>query len=194
MRFDADSGWFPDLRHCPSPNFSTRPAGAGRTALRDIDLIVIHGISLPPGRFLGDAVERLFQNRLDANAHPYFAGIADLRVSAHFLVRRNGALVQCVSLYDRAWHAGRSSFDGRADCNDFSVGIEVEGTDADPCNAFQFARLVKLTKAVMREIGLRDAQRVVGHVDVAPGRKTDPGPNFPWEAFRGALDAGSGKA
>lgn len=191
MRFDAHSGWFPDLRHCPSSNCSTRPAGAGRAALRDINLIVIHGISLPPGRFQGDAVERLFQNRLDPHAHPSFVGIADLKVSAHFLVRRNGALVQCVSLYDRAWHAGRSRFDGRADCNDFSVGIEVEGTDAEPCNAFQLARLTKLTKAVMLEIGLSDTRRVVGHVDVAPGRKTDPGPNFPWDAFRAALDAQS---
>lgn len=187
MRFDHETGWYPDLRLCPSPNFDRRPAGTGPAAVADIDLIVIHGISLPPGRFTGQDVERLFSNTLPTDAHPFYQGLVGLRVSAHFLVRRTGAVVQFVSLYDRAWHAGRSAFAGRSDCNDFSVGIEVEGSDEDPYTEAQFERLVWLTRDVMGRLGLSEPSRVVGHVDVAPGRKSDPGPIFDWKRFRSRL-------
>lgn len=187
MRYDTQSGWYPDLRRCPSPNHNVRPGGAGPAALADVDLIVIHGISLPPGIFCGPDVERLFTNTLPVDAHPYYRGLAGLHVSAHFLVRRTGAVTQFVSLHDRAWHAGASQFAGRTDCNDFSVGIEVEGADEDPYTPVQFERLVWLTRDVMSRIGLSDVHRVVGHVDIAPGRKTDPGPFFEWDRFRNRL-------
>jgi len=151
------------------------------------ELVVIHGISLPPGEYGGEYVEALFTNRLDPAGHPYFAQIAHLRVSSHLYVRRDGEIVQFVSLFDRAWHAGESEFRGRTRCNDFSVGIEVEGTDEDPYAPEQFDRLVELTAAVMHAIDLDDLSRVVGHVDIAPHRKTDPGPLFEWARFRSAI-------
>jgi AmpD protein len=163
-----------------SPNFDERPVGAA------ISLIVLHGISLPPSRFGGDGVARLFTNTLDAGAHPFYAAIAHLRVSAHFYIRRDGALVQFVSCADRAWHAGASSWRGRERCNDFSVGVELEGADAVRYTPAQYAVLAQLVKALKRSYPIRD---VVGHSDVAPGRKTDPGPAFDWPRFRRRLAA-----
>ena len=154
-----------------SPNCDDRPNDT------PISLLVVHGISLPPGRFGGDAIERLFTNRLDPRSHPYFATIAALRVSAHFLVRRDGALVQFVPCARRAWHAGESSWRGRARCNDFSIGIELEGTDARPYAPAQYRCLARLVRALARRYPIAD---VVGHADIAPGRTTDPGAAFDW--------------
>ncbi len=138
---------------------------------------MIHAISLPPGQFGGDAIERLFTNRLDPAAHPYYATIEGLRVSAHFLVRRDGGLIQFVPCGQRAWHAGASSWKGRHRCNDFSVGIELEGGDEHPFEAVQYAVLARLIAALRRRYPIAD---IAGHADVAPGRKTDPGPHFDW--------------
>ncbi len=143
-----------------------------------VTLAVIHNISLPPGEFGGDAIARLFTNALDPAAHPYFAGIAHLKVSAHFLIRRDGALVQFVPCHLRAWHAGVSSWRGRESCNDFSIGIELEGTDERPYTAKQYARLARVLSSARRMHPITD---VVGHRDIAPGRKTDPGPAFDWD-------------
>lgn len=155
------------MRVVDSPNQDERPAGVA------ISLVVLHSISLPPGEYGGDAIERLFTNRLDPAAHPYFREIAHLRVSSHYLVRRDGELVQFVPVERRAWHAGVSSWRGRSRCNDFSVGIELEGTDAAPFEDAQYATLV----ALIARLGLRD---LAAHSDVAPGRKTDPGARFDW--------------
>ena len=162
-------------RQIPSPNQDARPAGA------EIALIVVHGISLPPGNFTGDHVERLFTNRLDPNAHPYFATIAALRVSAHFLIRRDGELLQFVSCAARAWHAGASSWRERSGCNDFSIGIELEGADDVPYASAQYAVLGRLIRALGVRYAIED---IVGHSDIAPGRKTDPGPAFDWSRLR----------
>jgi AmpD protein len=158
-----------------SPNCDARPAGAR------ISLIVLHGISLPPGEFGGPWIVELFTNRLPPAAHPYFAQIADQRVSAHFLIRRDGSLAQFVPCALRAWHAGASSWRGRELCNDYSIGIELEGADDVPYTDPQYATLAALTRALRRRYRIRD---VAGHCDVAPGRKTDPGPAFDWERFR----------
>jgi len=166
------SGHVAAARQAPSPNFDARPAGT------DVTLVVIHGISLPPGVFGGDGVVRLFTNTLDATAHPYYASIAQLRVSAHFFIRRRGELLQFVSCDDRAWHAGVSSWGGRGRCNDYSIGIELEGADATPYSSAQYERLAGLLAALKRRYPLEAA---VGHSDVAPGRKTDPGPAFDWD-------------
>ncbi len=155
-----------------SPNRDSRPV---RTP---VSLVVIHGISLPPGAFGGDAVARLFTNTLDAAAHPYYASIAHLRVSAHFFIRRDGALVQFVSCNDRAWHAGVSSWHGRERCNDFSIGVELEGTDQRPYASAQYMTLARLLAAIKARYPIEAA---VGHSDIAPGRKTDPGPAFDWD-------------
>jgi AmpD protein len=155
----------------PSPNRDHRPGNEVPT------LVVIHGISLPPGVFGGDAIERLFTNRLDPAAHPDYAAIANLRVSAHLLVRRDGALIQFVPCSERAWHAGLSTWEGRTRCNDFSVGIELEGADDVPYTSAQYAMLARLLKALRRRYPITAA---VGHSHVAPGRKTDPGPAFDW--------------
>ncbi|MGE5088713.1 MAG: 1,6-anhydro-N-acetylmuramyl-L-alanine amidase AmpD [Candidatus Levyibacteriota bacterium] len=156
----------------PSPNCDPRPDGCA------VALIVVHGISLPPGEFGGDAILQLFTNRLDPAAHPYYAATANLRVSAHFLVRRDGALLQFVPCARRAWHAGTSSWRGRERCNDYSIGIELEGTDTAPYAGAQYAMLARLVKALRRRYPIED---VTGHSDIAPGRKTDPGPAFDWE-------------
>ena len=142
-----------------------------------IDVIVVHGISLPPGKFGGEAIARLFTNTLDPTAHPSFAAIAQLRVSAHFQIRRDGELVQFVGCNERAWHAGVSSWKGRERCNDFSIGIELEGTDAQAYAAAQYTMLARLVRALKRIYPIAD---LVGHSDIAPGRKTDPGPAFDW--------------
>lgn len=168
--FDS-AGWHAHARRVASPNFDARPDGA------TVDLVVVHNISLPPGVFSGDAVIALFSNTLDWEAHPYYAGIRGLRVSSHFLIRRDGELIQFVPCGARAWHAGLSSWRGRERCNDFSVGIELEGSDDTPFDATQYATLTALLD------DLRDAYPVTGiagHSDIAPGRKTDPGPYFDW--------------
>jgi len=170
VRIDA-AGYAHPARLAGSPNCDARPPGVV------VSLVVIHGISLPPGEFGGPGVEQLFTNALDPAAHPFYAGIATLRVSAHFLVRRDGEIIQFVSCNDRAWHAGASSWHGRDRCNDFSVGIELEGTDTSPYGQAQYRRLADLLRALGRRYPLTAA---VGHSDIAPGRKTDPGPAFDW--------------
>ncbi len=176
-------GRFPWARHLDSPNQNERPAGT------TIDLLVIHNISLPPGEFGGPWIEQLFLNQLDPEAHPSFASLAALRVSAHCLIRRNGELIQFVDFYRRAWHAGVSSFEGREQCNDYSIGIELEGTDHDPYTMVQYCRLANTTWALQQAFpGITD-QRIVGHDIIAPERKTDPGPAFDWTRYRQALNA-----
>ncbi|OYW64357.1 MAG: N-acetylmuramoyl-L-alanine amidase [Hydrogenophilales bacterium 12-64-13] len=166
-----DAGWYAPAHRMPSPNCDDRPPGAG------VELIVIHNISLPPGVFTGDAVIALFTNRLDWDAHPYFQGIRGLQVSAHFFIRRDGTLIQFVPCGLRAWHAGASSWRGRERCNDFSVGIELEGSDEASFTDTQYARLQTLIDALKQRYPIQD---VAGHSDIAPGRKTDPGPLFDW--------------
>jgi len=175
-----DAGRLPAARFRASPNFDERPAGDA------ITLLVVHGISLPPGCFRGDAVTDFFLNRLDCSAHPYFAGLGMLRVSSHFFIRRRGELVQFVACSQRAWHAGASSWQGRARCNDFSIGIELEGTDATPFTQPQYRTLARLTRVLQGAYPIRD---IVGHADIAPGRKTDPGPHFDWVHYRALIAA-----
>ena len=168
---DWDGGWLREARHCPSPNFGPRPAGAAN------DLLVVHSISLPPGQYGGPEVEQLFTNRLDWDAHPYFGQIRGLEVSSHFFIRRDGGLVQFVDTFERAWHAGRSCWRGRENCNDDSVGIELEGLEGDTFEPAQYRRLVRL----MAQLALRHPLRhVAGHEHIAPGRKLDPGTGFDW--------------
>ncbi len=167
----AADGWLAGARRVPSPNCDSRPPGAR------VSLAVLHAISLPRGRYGGDAIERLFTNRLDPSAHPSFAGLAGLRVSSHFLVRRGGELVQFVPLAARAWHAGASRWRGRERCNDFSVGIELEGTDNGEFADAQYEVLLMLFKRLQELLPVR---QVAGHSDVAPGRKNDPGARFDW--------------
>ena len=164
-----------------SPNCDARPDPA------DISLLVVHAISLPPDEFGGRWVEDFFTNRLDISAHPYFATISSLKVSAHFFIDRRGRLTQFVPLHRRAWHAGVSSWQGRERCNDFSIGIELEGCDTKPFTLRQYARLARLARALMRLYPAIKPARVVGHSDIAPGRKTDPGPHFDWARFRREL-------
>ena len=168
-------GWLPATRRIPSPNCDERPAD------EEVRLVVIHAISLPPEEFGGPGIIRLFTNCLDPQAHPYFRGIQDLRVSAHFLVRRDGELIQFVPCSWRAWHAGASNWLGRENCNDFSIGIELEGCDRLPFEDAQYLTLNHLL-ADLRRLYLLEA--VVGHSDIAPGRKTDPGPCFDWNRVR----------
>jgi AmpD protein len=163
--------WLEGTRRVASPNCDERPAGA------EISLLLLHSISLPPGEYGGDAIERLFTNRLAPHEHPYFREIASLKVSSHFLVRRDGALLQFVPLERRAWHAGASSWRGRSRCNDFSVGVELEGTDESPFADAQYQVLILLIRKLKQILPLRD---IAAHSDVAPGRKTDPGACFHW--------------
>jgi len=178
IALDITSGWLQGVRRVPSPNCDQRPAGTG------IELLVIHGISLPPGEFGGEAVDALFTNTLDPQGHPYYREIAGLRVSAHLLIDRDGAITQYVSLHDRAWHAGVSCFRGREACNDFSIGIELEGCDELPYTDAQYQRLASITCLLQRHFPLLDGENIVGHCDIAPGRKTDPGPVFDWNHYR----------
>ncbi len=181
LSLDRDKEWILEARRCPSPNCDSRPDGCA------IDTVVIHGISLPPGEFGGAEVEALFCNRLDPSAHPYFSEISHLEVSAHLFIRRDGSLVQFVPLSQRAWHAGESEFCGRTRCNDFSVGIELEGTDEDLYEDAQYVRLLSILKLLMQTWPGITPDRIVGHSDIAPGRKTDPGPAFDWARVRRAL-------
>lgn len=183
LSLDSTGNWFDDARRVPSPNFDARPSGCG------IDLIVVHGISLPPGEFGGPHIERLFCNRLDPHAHDYFRAVAAVKVSAHLLIRRGGDLVQFVALSERAWHAGESRFGDRVRCNDFSIGIELEGTDCTPYEDAQYERLGGVCLAIMRRWPAIGPDRIVGHSDIAPDRKTDPGPAFDWPRLNDLLGA-----
>ncbi len=176
MKLDAQ-GWLSGAQHLPSPNFDARPG-------TEISLLVIHNISLPPGEFGGDGVPRLFTNTLDFTTHPYYQTIDGLKVSAHFFIRRDGHIIQFVSCLQRAWHAGVSNWQGRERCNDFSIGIELEGTDFVPYTDAQYIALQDLTLA-LRHVVLQDLTpnqplMIAGHSDIAPQRKTDPGPFFDW--------------
>lgn len=174
MRIDASGQWLQGVRRVPSPNRDARPGGA------EVDLIVVHGISLPPGEYGGGHVERLFCNRLVPGAHPYFRAICGLRVSAHLLIERDARVTQFVPFGERAWHAGESAFMGRPACNDYSIGIELEGTDTEPYADVQYRKLAEICALLMRSFPAITPARIVGHADVAPGRKTDPGPAFDW--------------
>jgi AmpD protein len=174
----SDEGIAQGVRFIASPNYDERPGGTG------IELLVIHAISMPPGEFGGGGIEALFLNRLDPQAHPYYRSVAGLRVSAHFLVRRDGALLQFVRCVDRAWHAGESRWRGRERCNDYSVGIELEGTDDVLFEPAQYERLAELTRALCSRYPIADIR---GHSDVSPGRKTDPGPHFDWQRYRASV-------
>ncbi|SDS63532.1 AmpD protein [Halopseudomonas litoralis] len=177
MQIDAANGWLNGIHLCPSAHFNARPDAT------DISLLVIHNISLPPGQFGTGCVHEFFSGTLDSTADAYFAEIADLRVSAHFLIERDGRITQFVSCLDRAWHAGQSSFAGRDDCNDYSLGIELEGTDEQSFTDLQYASLVTLTRTLQQAFPLISRSRITGHEHIAPGRKTDPGPCFDWARY-----------
>jgi AmpD protein len=172
-----DQGWLTDIRHHASPNFDQRPGDA------DINLLVIHNISLPPEQFGDNWILDFFCNELDPTAHPYFKTICDLTVSAHVLIRRDGEIIQLVSFNDRAWHAGASCFEGRERCNDFSIGIELEGSDNQPFEEQQYLRLSELTHTLIDHYPTLSIKTITGHSNIAPGRKTDPGPCFDWEHY-----------
>lgn len=178
------AGWLRTARRVPSPNFGPRPAGLA------VRLAVVHSISLPPGVYGGDAIERFFTNRLDPAGHPYFAGIADVQVSAHYLIRRQGEVVQFVSGHERAWHAGASAWQGASNCNDYSIGIELEGLEGRRFTTDQYHALARLLRQSMQAWPVAE---VVGHEHVAPGRKADPGPGFDWPRLRRLL-GGTGLA
>ncbi|WP_426414790.1 1,6-anhydro-N-acetylmuramyl-L-alanine amidase AmpD [Aestuariirhabdus sp. LZHN29] len=178
----TDQGLIEGIRFLPSPNCEERPVGA------QISLLVIHNISLPPGQFGTGDIEDLFLNRLDSSRHPYFETIADLRVSAHLVIDRNGDITQFVPLHMRAWHAGQSCFDGCDNCNDFSIGIELEGSDDVAYSEEQYQALGSITHSLLDRYPQLSRDRICGHSDIAPGRKTDPGPAFQWTHFYELLD------
>jgi len=173
--------WLADVRRCPSPNFDQRPDNC------EIDLLVIHGISLPPSQYGGCYIDQLFTNCLDPDAHPYFADLHQLRVSTHLLINRRGVVTQYVPFNLRAWHAGESEFHGRNNCNDFSIGIELEGCDDEAYEAVQYDTLADISRLLMEYWPGITEQRIVGHQDIAPGRKTDPGSGFDWSYYFGKL-------
>jgi N-acetyl-anhydromuramoyl-L-alanine amidase len=187
LQVDLKSGLMRGVRHVASPNHDSRPAGVVA------DLIVVHGISLPPGEFGGPWIDRLFTNTLPAAAHPYFAEVSALRVSSHLVVTRDGAVTQYVKFTERAWHAGQSAYQGREACNDFSVGVELEGTDTLPYESAQYATLARVVAALCAAYPQLSPDRLAGHSDIAPGRKTDPGPAFDWPLARGLISAACGK-
>lgn len=176
---DAD-GWLPGALHVPSPNHDQRPPG------ETISLLVLHAISLPPGEFGGNTVIDFFTNRLDTARHPYFAKLVGVRVAPHFFIPRDGTLIQCVSCLDRAWHAGVSCWRGRVRCNDFSLGVELEGDDFTPFAEAQYATLTVLIEYLRERYFLSE---IVAHADIAPGRKTDPGPYFDWSRLTARQDS-----
>lgn len=179
--FTIEQGWILAIDHQKSNFFSPR-------CQRDqINLLVVHNISLPAGDFSGNHITDLFLGKIDANAHPSFADIAQLQVSAHCLIRRDGSIIQYVSFEDKAWHAGKSCFAGIEQCNDFSIGIELEGTDDIPYEETQYQQLAKLTASMQQSYPLIGNKNIVGHCDIAPGRKTDPGQAFDWQHFHQIL-------
>ncbi len=183
MQVDLESGLLRGVRQITSPNCDSRPAGV------EPDLIVVHGISLPPGDFGGPWIDRLFTNTLPPEAHPYFAEVASLRVSSHLVIGREGAITQYVGFAQRAWHAGQSSYGGREACNDFSIGVELEGTDTLAYEAAQYQALAEVVAALCAAYPKLTPARLVGHSDIAPGRKTDPGPAFDWPRARRLITA-----
>lgn len=185
MSIDGD-GWLTTARRQPSPNFNERPAGC------DISLVVVHNISLPPGEFGGPFIEDFFTNRLDTTRHPYFETISGLQVSAHLLIRRDGELVQFVPFGLRAWHAGKSSYGGRENCNDYSVGIELEGTDVLPYEAVQYERLAEIIRTLQVRYPAIE-RHITGHSQIAPERKTDPGDAFDWVLLNARMAVSSRK-
>jgi AmpD protein len=183
---DMNNGWLQGVRRVPSVNFNDRPENM------PVDLLVIHNISLPPGEFSADDlscsyIDDLFCNQLDVYAHPAFVSLQSLRVSSHFLISRQGVVTQYVPLTKRAWHAGISQWQGRENCNDYSVGIELEGTDNTPYTDHQYAVLTQLTQMLIQQYPAITSERIVGHCDVAPDRKTDPGVAFDWGRYRSSL-------
>lgn len=183
MKLSPDGAWLLDAQRVLSPNCDDRPAGT------PVSLIVVHGISLPPGEYGGPWIDALFTNRLEADAHPYFREIAGLKVSCHLLIRRDGQMVQYVPFSKRAWHAGRSCYRGREACNDFSIGIELEGQDEEAYTEVQYRRLAGAIRALRQRFPAIEADALVGHCDIAPGRKRDPGPAFDWSRLRHLLQA-----
>lgn len=182
MHIDVSSGLVEGARFVPSPNCDARPGDARP------EVLIIHAISLPPGKFGGAAIEQLFCNTLNPTDHPYYEQIQDLRVSAHLLLRRDGALLQFVPLHLRAWHAGQSQCEGRPRVNDFSIGIELEGCDEAAFEGPQYRVLTELTQRLMQAYPAITASRIYGHSDISPGRKTDPGPQFDWQRYRESLN------
>jgi AmpD protein len=178
LKIDSATGLLTGVRQVLSPHCDARPAGTVA------ELLVVHGISLPPGEFGGPWIDRLFTGTLPAEAHPFFRELAAARLSAHALVRRDGAIVQYVPFGERAWHAGASQYRGRSTCNDFSVGVELEGTDDTPYTEAQYQQLAALAAALLAAYASLSAEHIVGHSDIAPGRKTDPGAAFDWPRFR----------
>jgi AmpD protein len=178
MKFTIKGGLVEQAHQVPSPNFDERPSA------QQISLLVIHSISLPPGEFGGPWIDALFTNTLDLDVHPYFREHCNVEVSAHILIRRTGEIIQYVPLEQRAWHAGQSEFQGTPRCNDFSIGIELEGYDDTPFEDIQYETLTSLTRAILANYPAITQERIVGHCDIAPGRKTDPGPLFDWLRFR----------
>lgn len=186
MKVDLNTGLliptqFPQISFSQSPNFNVRPPQI------TIDLLVIHSISLPPGIYTGNSVVDFFCNQLDFSAHPYYQNIQDLKVSAHLFIRRSGEIIQFVPFSERAWHAGKSCFQNRTNCNDFSIGIELEGTDFEVFTKNQYASLFLSTKAIRSAYPSISAENIVGHQDIAPERKTDPGPYFDWQSYRASF-------
>ena len=179
-------GWLCNARHVPSPNVNERPVNT------EISLLVVHNISLPPEQFGGDSsgnsyIEQFFTNSLDHDAHPYFDTLRGVEVSAHLLITREGEVVQFVDFAKRAWHAGRSSFQGQVECNDYSIGIELEGADTIPYTEAQYTALAQVTQSIMQHYPAITTERITGHSDIAPGRKTDPGEAFDWGYFQKAV-------
>ena len=183
MRVDLKTGLLRGVRQIASPNHDSRPDDV------EADLIVVHGISLPPGEFGGSWIDRLFTNTLPPDVHPYFAEVCSMRVSSHLVVGRDGAVTQYVKFTERAWHAGKSVYLGREACNDFSIGIELEGTDTMPYEPEQYGALAKIVAALCAAYPRLSIDRIVGHSDIAPGRKTDPGPAFDWPLARRLIAA-----
>ncbi len=181
MQINTETGLIKNALYTASPNVDDRPADA------DIDLIVVHSISLPPGEYGGPWIEKLFTNQLPAEVHPYFAEIYQMKVSAHVLIRRDGTVQQFVPFHQRAWHAGQSCYQGRETCNDFSIGIELEGSDDSPFEAIQYQQLAALIEALNADYPHISKTRLAGHSDIAPGRKTDPGTGFDWDQLKTLL-------
>ncbi|WP_133544488.1 1,6-anhydro-N-acetylmuramyl-L-alanine amidase AmpD [Mesocricetibacter intestinalis] len=182
-RIKIRNGWLENTRRLASPHFDRRPD------TQDISLLVIHYISLPPEQFGGDYIDDFFLGKLDPSQHSYFENIYQIRVSAHCLINRKGLITQYVNFNDRAWHAGQSEFEGREKCNDFSIGIELEGSNLQPFTEAQYNALGRLTEEIMRAYPLINKARIVGHCDIAPGRKIDPGQYFDWERYFSLVDA-----
>lgn len=181
MNIDRQTGLLSGARFVNSPNQDDRHPGD------EVNLLVIHNISLPPGQFAGGDIEAFFLNQLDSNKHPYYEKISQLKVSCHLLIRRAGEMIQFVPFHKRAWHAGESSFRGRTRCNDFSIGIELEGTDSESYTNIQYERLIECTQVIRESYPKISLDNIVGHCDISPNRKTDPGPSFDWAYYRKGL-------